>query len=86
MTEPVTVNRTVMPGMGFPKTSLSVAVTQCCVSTVLMAAGGVSVLYGTSSGLQADVPDDDRWTQGSPGVEGDPGAGDAFGSSLAASG
>ncbi len=32
-------------------------------------AGGVVVLYATSSGLQADAPDDQFWNQDSPGVE-----------------
>jgi hypothetical protein len=46
-------------------------------------AGAAAVLYSTSNGLQADSPDDDRWSQSSPGLEGDPETGDAFGSALA---
>lgn len=48
-------------------------------------AGAVTVLYGTSStGLQAGLPDDQRWTQVSGGIEGDPETGDQFGLSVAA--
>ena len=43
MTEPVTEKRTVMPGVGFPNWSFTVAVTQCCASTVLVAVFGASV-------------------------------------------
>jgi FG-GAP repeat protein len=32
-------------------------------------AGAVSVLYGSASGLQADAPDDQLWTQGSNGMK-----------------
>jgi FG-GAP repeat len=46
-------------------------------------AGAVAVLYSTSNGLQADSPDDDRWSQSSPGLEGDSETGDSFGSALA---
>jgi hypothetical protein len=48
-------------------------------------AGAVNVLYGTPvSGLQADDPDDQRWTQSGDEVEGDPAPGESFGSALAA--
>jgi hypothetical protein len=48
-------------------------------------AGAVSVLYGTTtSGLQAQAPEDQRWTQVSGGIEGDPETGDQFGMALAA--
>lgn len=47
-------------------------------------AGAVNVLYGTKTlGLQADAPDDQFWTQDSPGVQDDSEADDAFGDSLA---
>jgi hypothetical protein len=48
-------------------------------------AGAVTVLYGTSAmGLQAGAPDDQRWTQVSGGIEGDPETGDQFGLSVTA--
>ncbi len=47
-------------------------------------AGGISGLYGSAGGIQATAPDDVRKTQGSIGVEGDPGGGDSFGASVAA--
>jgi hypothetical protein len=48
-------------------------------------AGGVEVLYGTTTaGLQADGPDDQLWTQDSPGVQDQAEEGDQFGRSLAA--
>jgi hypothetical protein len=48
-------------------------------------AGAVNVLYGTAaSGLQADEPDDQRWTQAGDEVEGDLEAGESFGAALAA--
>jgi FG-GAP repeat protein len=37
--------------------------------TSLPNAGGVNVLYATGTGLQADSPDDQFWTQDSPGVD-----------------
>jgi hypothetical protein len=47
-------------------------------------AGAVTVLYGTSaSGLQAGAPDDQRWTQVSGGIGGDPETGDQFGLAVA---
>jgi FG-GAP repeat protein len=45
-------------------------------------AGAISGLYGSLGGVQADDPDDVRKSQGSVGVEGDPGAGDAFGAAV----
>jgi FG-GAP repeat len=45
-------------------------------------AGATAVLYGSPSGLQGDEPDDQLWTQGSPGVQEDPEAYDSFGSVL----
>jgi predicted metal-binding protein len=47
-------------------------------------AGAVSVLYGSSAGLQADAPDDQWWTQDSPGVQDQAEKGDAVGESLGA--
>jgi hypothetical protein len=48
-------------------------------------AGAVNVLYGTTaSGLQADHPDDQRWTQAGDEVEGDLEKGEGFGAALAA--
>jgi FG-GAP repeat protein len=47
-------------------------------------AGAVSVLYGSSAGLQAGQPDDQLWTQDSPGVKDEVEALDRFGSALAA--
>jgi hypothetical protein len=48
-------------------------------------AGAVTVLYGSAAGLQDTSPDDQVWTQDSPGIAGD-GAetGDVFGKSLVA--
>ena len=43
MTEPVTVKRTVTPGCGTPTALVTVAVTQCCVSTGFVAVAGSSV-------------------------------------------
>ena len=50
-------------------------------------AGAVEVLYGSSTGLQADGtggPDDQFWTQGSGGVKDRPELGDYFGHTVAA--
>jgi hypothetical protein len=47
--------------------------------------GAVSVLFGSDSGLQADAPDDQFWTQDSPGVKDEGEVFDQFGGSLAAS-
>jgi hypothetical protein len=48
-------------------------------------AGAVNVLYATmATGLQANVPDDQRWTQAGGGIEGDPETGDQFGLAVAA--
>lgn len=47
-------------------------------------AGAAAVLYGSIAGLQANAPDDQFWTQNSPGVEDSAEAFDLFGSSLAA--
>jgi predicted NUDIX family NTP pyrophosphohydrolase len=46
-------------------------------------AGAVAVLYGTAEGLQADAPDDQFWTQNSPGVKDQVDARDRWGSTLA---
>jgi hypothetical protein len=46
--------------------------------------GAVNVLYGTPSGLDADDPDDQLWTQDSAGIADAPDNGDVFGSALAA--
>jgi FG-GAP repeat len=46
--------------------------------------GAVNVLYGSGGGLQADSPDDQLWTQDSPGVKDAAEAGDEFGYSLMA--
>jgi hypothetical protein len=46
-------------------------------------AGAVNVLYGSAGGLQADAPDDQFWTQDSPGVQDQAETGDWFGWSLA---
>jgi hypothetical protein len=43
LTDPVTVKRTVTSGTGRPIASVTVAVTQCCVPTGLVALGGLSV-------------------------------------------
>ena len=45
--------------------------------------GAVNVLYGTSNGLQAIAPDDQVWSQESPGVQGSSETDDEFGSALA---
>jgi hypothetical protein len=47
--------------------------------------GAVSVLYGSNTGLQADAPDDQFWTEDSPGVKDEGEVFDQFGGSLAAS-
>lgn len=47
-------------------------------------AGAVQVLYGSATGLQVTAPDDQFWSQDSPGVEGSAEGGDHFGSSVAA--
>jgi hypothetical protein len=49
----------------------------------LVDAGAVNVLYGSAGGLQATSPDDQRWTQNSPGVPGVAQAGDGFGWGMA---
>jgi hypothetical protein len=48
------------------------------------AAGATAVLYGGASGLQTTAPEDQFWHLDSFSVLGDPGAGDGFGTSLAA--
>jgi hypothetical protein len=46
-------------------------------------AGAVNVLYGTSpNGTQSNAPDDQRWTQRSGGIDGDPETGDQFGAAV----
>ena len=47
-------------------------------------AGAVNVLYGSGGGLQATSPDDQFWTQNSPGVRGTAKYNDQFGKSVAA--
>jgi hypothetical protein len=47
-------------------------------------AGLVSVLYGTSAGLQATSPDDQKWSQNSSNVDDTAETNDAFGASLSA--
>src|SRR5438876_1222705 len=47
-------------------------------------AGAVSVLYGSAGGLQATSPDDQFWTQDSPGLRDIAETGDGFGVSLGA--
>jgi hypothetical protein len=47
-------------------------------------AGGVNVLYGSATGLQATAPPDQFWSQNSPGVEGGAEEFDDFGFSVAA--
>jgi FG-GAP repeat protein len=42
-------------------------------------AGAVAVVYGSAEGLQANLPDDQFWSQGSNGVQDRPEAGDQFG-------
>ena len=46
-------------------------------------AGAVAVLYGGTGGLQADSPDDQLWTQDSPGVQDQAESNDWFGRNLA---
>ncbi len=46
-------------------------------------AGGVAVLYGAPAGLQARSPDDQFWTQDSPGVQDSAEPNDRFGETLA---
>jgi len=52
--------------------------------TTLADVGIVQVLFGSSGGLQATSPDDQRWSQNSPGVLDSAQAGDAFGGTLSA--
>jgi hypothetical protein len=52
VTAPVTAKRTGTPGVGFPKASVTVAVTQCWVSTGSVAAGGVSVSVAGGPAIQ----------------------------------
>lgn len=47
-------------------------------------AGSIHILYGSSSGLQTTLPQDQLWTQDSPGVDDTAEEGDRFGMSLAA--
>jgi FG-GAP repeat protein len=47
-------------------------------------AGAVQILYGSDDGIQADQPDDQLWTQDSPGVKDEAEPLDRFGSALAA--
>jgi hypothetical protein len=47
-------------------------------------AGLVSVLYGTSAGLQAASPDDQKWSQNASGVDDSAETNDAFGAALSA--
>jgi len=47
-------------------------------------AGAVNVLYGSAAGLQATSPDDQFWTQDTPGVEDSAETRDRFGHTLAA--
>jgi hypothetical protein len=44
----------------------------------------VNVLYGSAEGLQATSPDDQFWTQDTPGVKEMADSGDLFGYSLGA--
>jgi hypothetical protein len=62
---------------------LAIAASDEDVGTV-QGAGGVNVLYGSAGGLQAEAPDDQFWTQDSPGVRDMAEAGDSFGAGLAA--
>src|SRR6266568_1050724 len=48
-----------------------------------LGAGSVNVLYGAGGGLQADNPDDQRWTQASGGILGNPETDDHFGAAVA---
>ena len=63
MLTPVTVKKTSTPEFGFPKTSVTVAVTQCDVLTSFVPVGGSTV---TSAGEPArtvivSVPELERW-------------------------
>jgi FG-GAP repeat/FG-GAP-like repeat len=53
-------------------------------SRTIRQTGAVNVLYGTAAGLQATTPDDQLWTQNTPGVKDTAEAGDQFGWSVAA--
>ena len=55
LTDPVTANRTVMPGVGSPAASSTVAVTQCSVETSLVAAGGESVSVAGAPGPKVSL-------------------------------
>jgi FG-GAP repeat len=52
-------------------------------SSVIRDAGAVQVIYGSSGGLQADAPDDQVWTQDTPGVESTAEEFDDFGADMA---
>jgi len=46
-------------------------------------AGAVNILYGTfANGAQSNAPDDQRWSQRSGGIDGDPETGDQFGAAI----
>src|SRR5918994_2143866 len=51
VTEPATLKRTLMFGVGLPNTSLTVAVTQCWASTVFVSVSGVSTSVNGSPGV-----------------------------------
>src|SRR3989442_10657498 len=55
---PRTLKTTVMPEAGLPRTSLTVAVTQCCAPTIFVAAAGVRtrVFGAPASQVLAAVP------------------------------
>jgi hypothetical protein len=53
--EPVTEKTTVMPGVGLPNRSVTVAVTQCCVSTSFTAVGGARITLAGGPGSTVTV-------------------------------
>jgi FG-GAP repeat protein len=68
-------------GDGFA--DLAIGVSAEDVGTIVDA-GAVNVLYGSAAGVQATAPDDQFWTQDSPGVQDQAETGDEFGAALAA--
>jgi hypothetical protein len=68
-------------GDGFA--DLAIGVSSEDVGTIADA-GAVNVLYGSGAGLQATAPDDQFWTQDSPGVQDLAETGDEFGAAITA--
>jgi hypothetical protein len=66
-------------GDGFVDLAMSVYFEDVFTNRDVREAGAVAVLYTGPDGVQADAPDDQFWTQNSPGLIGDVKADDKFG-------